>query len=143
LNRETESINSSIYEEAPKEFVIKPRIRSYREKIIKNPIENKGLRKEERKIAILKKREGEKQILDKYIKDGIIDFKNLPELNVQERIVLLRLISKGHSKKRSWHKGDTGLEYKVEIEEGESVVLNCKDGDLTMPHYKILIRGEV
>lgn len=141
-NRETESINSSIYDEKPTEFTVKPKVRTYREKIIKNPIINKENRKKENMKKILEKRLEEEKIIYKYIKDNEIVFSELPEIEGRDRGLLLRLLTKGRSKKREWNKSDVGLEYKIELEEGkENITLKCTDGNLSMPPYKIVFRG--
>lgn len=141
-NRETESINSSIYDETPTEFIVKPKIRTYREKIIKNPIVNKEKRKKENMKKVLEKRLEEEKIIYKYIKDNEIVFSKLPEIEGRDRGLLLRLLTKGRSKKREWSKSDVGLEYKIELEEGgENITLKCADGNLSMPPYKIIFRG--
>lgn len=141
-HRETESINSSIYEEAPKNFIIKPRIRNYREKAVKNPIVNKSERKAEKLKMLLEKRHKEEDIIKKYIVEDSIDFGTLPTLSEKDRLLLLKLLSKGRSKKRNWNKGEFGMEYNIELVEGHTVKLYCEDGVLTMPHYKINFRKE-
>lgn len=139
--RETESINSSIYEEAPREYIIKPKIRSYREKIIKNPIPNNRERKQEKLKNILAKREGEQRALSKYIKQGEIDFQKLPVLPPEDRLLLLTLIARGQSKKKKWIASDSNIIYRVEkLEDSGEITLNCEDGTLIMPHYKIIIK---
>ena len=45
-----------IYDEKPTEFTVKPKVRTYREKIIKNPIINKENRKKENMKKVLEKR---------------------------------------------------------------------------------------
>jgi uncharacterized protein (TIGR02677 family) len=139
-HRETESINSSIYEEPPRDFIIKPRVRNYREKILKNPIVNKGEKKADKLKTILEKRYNEAEIIKKYIIDNSIDLSKLPKLPTKDRLLLLKLLAKGRSKKRLWNKGEFGMEYKVELLEGSSIKLYCVDGTLTMPHYKITFR---
>ena len=141
-NRETESINSSIYDEKPTEFTVKPKVRTYREKIIKNPIINKENRKKENMKKVLEKRLEEEKIIYKYIQNNEIVFSKLPEIEGRDRGLLLRLLTKGRSKKREWNKSDVGLEYKIELEESkENIILRCTDGNLSMPPYKIVFRG--
>ena len=139
--RETESINSSIYEEPPREYIIKPKIRSYREKVIKSPIKDNREKKQEKLKAILQKREVEQRALNKYINQGEIDFEKLPVLPKEDRMLLLSLIAKGQSKKKKWVASDTNLLYKVErLQESSDITLKCEDGELIMPHYKIIIK---
>ena len=139
--RETESINSSIYDETPKNYIIKPRERSFREKIIKNPIKDKGNKKEEKLKNLLEKRKNEEERIKTFLKDNIIDFNELEQIEGKDRTLLLKLLSKGISKKQSWHKSDFGMEYVVDFSEAEeTITLNCRDGVLKMPHYKLIFR---
>ncbi|MGM9974155.1 MAG: TIGR02677 family protein [Clostridiaceae bacterium] len=139
--RETENINSSIYEEFPREYIIKPKIRSYREKVIKNPIPNNKERKQQKLKKILEKREGEQKALNKYINNGEIDFQKLPVIPPEDRLLLLRMIALGQSKKKKWIASDSNITYRVEkLEDSGDITLSCEDGSLIMPHYKIIIK---
>ncbi|WP_139904772.1 TIGR02677 family protein [Clostridium thermarum] len=142
-HRDTESINSSIYEETPKNIIIKPRVRTYREKVVKNPIVNKGEKKAEKLKLLLEKRYNEEEIIRKYMVEDSIDLGTLPNLPAKDRLLILKLLTKGRSKKRLWNKGEFGMEYKVELLDGEPIKLYCEDGVLTMPHYRIDFRKEV
>ncbi len=141
-NRDTESINSSIYDEAPREFVIRPKIRTYREKIVKNPIKNKEEKTKEKLAKVLERRLGEQKVIYNYIKDKSIDFGTLPIIPSKDRALLLRLLTKGISKKRQWHRGDMGLDYRVELQGVDNVIVKCDDGEFSMPHYKIIFKED-
>ena len=139
--RETESINSGIYDEAPKEYIIKPRERTFREKIIKNPIVDKGNRKEEKLQKILEKRKNEEDRIKNLLKDNVIDFAELTQVESNDRMLLLKLLSKGISKKQSFYKSDFGMEYQIDFSEASKMIsLNCSDGTLEMPHYRLVFR---
>ena len=142
INRETESINSSIYDEAATEIVIKPKVRTYREKIIKNPIKNKESRKKEKLKAVLEKRLEAEKIIYKYIKNNEINFSELDEIEGKDRVLLLRLLTKGRSKKREWNKSEIGLEYRIDLDDGKNITLRCKDGNLQMPPYRIVFKED-
>ncbi len=135
--RETESMNSSIFDESPTEVLIKPRIRTYREKTIKNPIIDKTELKKERKEEILRRRKEEEHSVEKFILKDKIDFGNLPTLATHDRQMLLRWLSKGKSSKRTWSKTESGKLFRVEALSTDSIVLKCEDGHFTMPHYVI------
>lgn len=143
FQRETESTNSSIYDETPSDIIIKPKIRTYREKIIKNPIVNKEERKKEKLMKILEKRKEESKILHKFIHNNEISFDSLPVINTEERVLLLRLLSKGRSRKREWSKNENGMEYKVVLCDGDNIKVACDDGNLSMPPYKIIFKEEL
>lgn len=135
--RSTESINSSIYDEKPCMEIVKPRIRAYREKAVRNPIINNEQRKNAMLEKIIKIRQEERKIIDSYIKDNVIDFSKLPEIDTQVRITLLRWLSKGMNSADRKAKTEDGRIYKVESPESfdKKCTLMCKDGTFEMPAY--------
>lgn len=136
--RETESINSSIYDENPYEVSIKPRVKNYREKAEKNPIRDKSEAKLEKQKVLLKQREEEKKLIEALIKDGIIDFSALPVLKPFERHVLLRWISKGNNNKGKKARTEYGKDYRlIPPTNNETIILKCQDGEFKMPAYVI------
>lgn len=135
--RETESINSSMYDEEPTEIILKPRIRNYREKMLKNPIEDKSERKKEKLRLIMEKRTKEEAIIKRLIVDNEIDFMKLPTLSYKERYVILRWLAKGQVSKRKGAKTEFGREYRILMAGKDEIKLKCEDGIFTMPHYII------
>lgn len=92
--RETESINSSIYEEEPDYVIVKPRIRQYREKTASRvALKDKREEKRIRLLKILAKREEEKALVESLIKDGKITFGELGVISKSQRGILLRWLS--------------------------------------------------
>lgn len=140
--RETESINSSIFDEVPTKIVTKPRVRTYREKIIKNPIEDKSKLKAKKKEEILQRRREEEHRIERFIMNQEIDFAHLPTLTTHDRQLLLRWLTKGRNSKKVWNKTENGKLFKVELPQNESVTLHSEDGSLTMPHYVIRFKEE-
>lgn len=140
--RATESDNSSIFDEEPMKVSLKPRIRTYREKMIKNPIIDKTELKVEKRQAVLQARKEEEYSVERFICHGTIDFKALPVLRSHDRQLLLRWLTKGKGMKKGWSKTESGKAYKVERVSEESVIIHCEDGNLTMPHYVIRFREE-
>lgn len=140
--RGTDSMNSSIYEECPTEIVTRPRVRTYREKAVKNPIIDKSYLKEQKKEEILKRRKEEERRVEKFILKAEIDFGQLPMLETHDRQLLLRWLSKGRSGKGSWSKTEGGKLFKVETGSQSSIMIHSQDGDFTMPHYIIRFKEE-
>lgn len=137
--RKTESINSSIFEEPSYVESIKPRIRAYREKSVRNPIINNEQRKSEMLHKIIKIREEEKKIIDNYIIEDTIDFAKLPEIQPHVRLTLLRWLSKGMNSPDKKGKTEDGRIYKVESPRSaeDKCKLLCADGTFEMPSYII------
>lgn len=136
--RDTESINSSIYDETPTEVVLRPRVRNYREKTIKNPIVDKSKEKEEKLKNIMAKRAREEEIIKRLIVNNEIDLERLPEITPKDRFVLLRWLSKAKGAKTKKSKTEFGREYSIENKKsGSSIKVKCEDGVFIMPHYII------
>ena len=137
--RKTESINSGIFEEPPYVESIKPRIRAYREKSVRNPIMNNEQRKNKMLHKIIKIREEEKKIIDNYIIENVIDFSKLPEIEPHVRLTLLRWLSKGMNSPDKRGKTEDGRIYRVESprSSGDKCKLLCADGTFEMPAYII------
>ncbi|WP_333860584.1 TIGR02677 family protein [Clostridium sp.] len=137
--RNTESINSGIFEEEPYVKKINPRIRSYREKSERNSIVDNNQKKKAMFEKVMKEREREKEIMKGYVKDGCIEFSKLPKIPSSVRITLLRWLSKGMNSSDGRGKTEDGIKYIVEIpkDEEERCTLDCDDGNLLMPPYII------
>lgn len=144
INRSTESINSGVFEEEPYVQVVKPRVRSYREKTSRNPIKSNADRKASMLEKVIKQREAETHIMDSYIVDNCIEFSKLPEIEPHIRTTLLRWLSKGINSVDNKGKTEDGRVYTVKIPENieDKCMLNCKDGTFVMPPYIIRFEGK-
>lgn len=143
-DRETESINSSIFEEKPTIVTVKPSNR-YREKTASRTyVKDKSKEKKEKAIEVLRQREKERYILESRIKDNKLSFKDLDGITREERTVFLRWLSLGLNRKNNeWVKNEFGKFYKVKnLDEKETILIKCKDGDLTMIAYELIFKEE-
>ena len=134
--RETDSINSSLLKEKSNEIEVKPRIRAYREKMPKIEIQDKTKEKQKQIELYMKKLEEERKELEKYIKDGKIDIKNLPIIKSSFRKTLLKWISKAGLMQDKQFVIEDGRKIKLLYpENNQYCVLKCEDGDLEMPAF--------
>ncbi|HAN09327.1 MAG TPA: TIGR02677 family protein [Clostridiales bacterium] len=143
LTRDTESINSSIYEEKPMLLDIKPRIRAYRETFEKTVIRDNTDKKKEALEAYLEGIARDMETVNSYINEGILDFKVLPVIEKNTRKILLRWLAKALANTSKITKTEDGR--RVEIlnpDTRERCVLKSKDGELEMPGYVLEVRGE-
>lgn len=141
IERETESINSSIYDEVAIEVVVKPINRSYREKKANTSfIKDKTLDKKDKFAKILLRREAEKRIMQGLIKDNRIDFGLLQNVSKEEKNILLRWLSRIIARKgQGFVTNELGLKYTLrELYPKERIVLKSEDGDLDMPRYELI-----
>lgn len=137
IERETESINSGVYEETPHIVEITPRTRTYRDKAKRTGIIDRTKEKEEAKRATIERIERERKLLDSYIKDDRLDFAELPVLEPSVRDTFLTWLSKALERKDRSAKTEDGRNYFIEEREGQTCVVECTDGKFTMPAYII------
>ncbi len=136
--RQTDSINSGIYDEKPQEIVIQPRIRSYREKSKRSGIEDRTREKEAVRQAMVRRLEEERRLLKSYIQDGRLEFASLPEIEPQVRDIFLTWLSKGLENKMHRGKTEDGQAFSVVLEDQQKTcILKCTDGTFRMPAYTI------
>lgn len=136
--RQTESINSGVYEEEPCRVTLTPRIRTYKEKARRSGIVDRTAEKEAMRQAAIRRMEEERQMLKSYIRDGRIDFADLPEIEPYVRGVFLSWISKALEQKNFRGKTEDGQTYYIEnADTKETCILKSPDGFLEMPAYRI------
>lgn len=143
FKRDTESINSGVYEESPTEFIIAPRIRTYRQKAERSGIAERTALKEEMKRKMLEKAEREKKLLQGYIREQVLDFSALPVIEPEVRDTFLVWLSKALENKSRVAKTEDGKKYRVTGgEAGERCKVKCTDGVFEMPSYRIIFEEE-
>lgn len=138
LVRETESINSSIYDEAPFQVQIKPRIRTYKEKAVRSGIEDKTVKKQELLAQYLLNLEREKAVMESYMQENILDVAALPIIKPHVRITLLKWIGKACSSPERKAKTEDGRVFTLIFpQDNRYCCLRCEDGDLQMPAFTL------
>ena len=141
--RETESINSGVYEEEPHVVTVMPRVRNYKEKAKRSGIADRTREKEEVRLAMLEKLREERHLLKSYIKEGRLEFAALPRISPQVRDVFLTWLSKGLENRNYCAKTEDGQEFRIELETPDSTcILDCTDGTFRMPAYSIIFDEE-
>lgn len=137
--RQTESINSGVFDEEPQEIVIQPRIRNYKEKSKRSGVEDHTKEKEAVRQAMVQRLEEERRLLKSYIQNGRLEFASLPEIEPQVRDIFLTWLSKGLENKMRRAKTEDGQVFSIILEnEQETCVLKCTDGTFRMPAYTII-----
>lgn len=137
--RQTDSINSGIFDEEPQEIIIQPRIRNYREKSKRSGIVDRTGEKEAVRQAMVRRLEEERRLLKSYIQDGRLEFASLPEIEPQVRDIFLTWLSKGLENKMRRGKTEDGQAFSVVLEDKQKTcLLKCTDGTFRMPAYTIL-----
>lgn len=133
--RDTDNINSSVYDETAFEYLLKPHTKTYREKRKAQGFSDKSLEKWQQRSAYLKKLENEKLLVLHYIKDGKLDFSAIDEVVPNTvRAIFLQWIAQANMNSQKKGRTEYGQEYRLIHKEGKCT-LRCEDGDLTMPLY--------
>ena len=138
--RKTESVNSGVFDEEPFVVSIKPKIRTYREKLERHQIVDKTDEKNRQREEILNKRKLEKETIDSFIKDGRIDFSQLDNIDSEIRKILLSWLSAAFGSGNYTMNNEFGNTVRISNPaEQNKIILNCKDGKLTMPAFVLEI----
>ncbi|MDO5416985.1 MAG: TIGR02677 family protein [Lachnospiraceae bacterium] len=133
--RETDSINRSVYEEPAAGVLLKPHTRAYKERKERGGFSDKSLEKLSQRMEYLKQIEKERTQMLRYVKDGILDVSRIEETVPEAvRITLLRWISQAALNGDGKGRTEYGQVFVLKKREG-SCILKCEDGDLRLPAY--------
>ena len=133
--REQDAVNSSVYEEEPAYFLLKPHTRTYREKKDRQGFTDKSFEKMIQRQSYLRGAEQQKEIVMRYIKDNRVVFSEIDEVvSEATRNIFLQWIAQANMSSQKTGRTEYGQEYKLIRKEG-TCTLNCEDGALIMPEY--------
>lgn len=139
FERETDNINSSILDEKKIEIEVKPRIRAFKERKNRTIIEDKSEIKRLKIEEYLKQREEERKLIRRYIINGKIVIKDLPEIEPVVRKSVLKWVSQANQTETKTTITEYGEKVQLVIpKNGERCTLKCTDGVLNMPAYELL-----
>ena len=141
--RETDSMNKSVYEEPAAEYVLKPRIRTYREKTRRSSISDTSREKQAAKSKMLQQLKEDRAKIAMLEQDGRIDFARLPVIEPRVREILLKWLSDALEDADCCAKTDDGRQYYLDMSHAkEKCVVHCEDGSFTMPVLSIVFQEE-
>lgn len=135
-NDATENMYRDIWEEQPTEWLVKPRVRHYREKKKPEAMIDRRKEKEETMTAYLAAKQQEEEELAQLITDGKIVLQELPVVASHIRKTLLGWIAKAMGREDRMVQTENGWKVKVVQREG-TITLKAEDGMLMMPNYEI------
>lgn len=143
LKRETDSIHSGVYEEAPHVVTVTPRVRTYKEKAKRSGIIDRSREKEEMRLAEIRRLTEERNLRNSYIRNGRLAFAELPVIEPHVRDIFLLWLSKALERKDHRAKTEEGQFYHIEQADTEEYcMLECTDGVFQMPAYTIVFEEE-
>ncbi|MCD7716362.1 MAG: TIGR02677 family protein [Lachnospiraceae bacterium] len=139
FERDTDSMNVGVYEEEPTEFLLKPRIRSYKEKTNRSAIRDTREEKAREKERLLQEMQRDRQEVERLEQDGAIDFAALPVIQPRVREILLKWLSDALEDDGYTARTEDGRLFTLDLEHAEErCVVRCSDGIFTMPRLRIL-----
>lgn len=138
-SRETDSMNSSVYEETPVEVLLRSRQRGGREKEHRSPVRDTSAQRVRVLQETRKRMEKQQKKLAALEKEHRIRFDSLPVLEPQVREILLQWVSNGLEHKDHQGRTESGRRYHLVLHPQQPpCVLHCLDGNLTMPAMELV-----
>lgn len=141
FERDTDSISSSILEEKTEVIEVKPRIREFKEKQQKSVIEDKTEMKKKRAQEYLEQLERERKLIEKYITNGKIIIKELPEIETIVRKSILKWIGSANQNENKQAITEDGkIVTLIFPKDNERCEMRCQDGVFEMPAFELEFR---
>lgn len=139
LVRNSDSMNLSVYEERPLDVRLKPRVRTYREKMNRTAITELAEDKHRARQEFITRQLEDRNKLRSLEQDGQIDFGQLPVIEPHIREILLKWMSYALEDADLAGRTEDGRNYHLDDSKAtEKCVLHCEDGNMTMPHFCIV-----
>lgn len=139
--RETESIQSGVFDESPTFYEKEARSRIRIQKRERIPAQNYELEKRMQMQEIIDEENKKKSVIQNYIQNQVIDFQKLPKIEAHTRKTLLYWLSKGLADKDLRSRTEWGQYFTVDKTNADLCILKCEDGDMEMPAYRLIFEG--
>ncbi len=132
-----ENTKTSAYEKEENIFELQSHSRTYRERRLKEGVEDKTMQKIMAKLEYEKTNKKKEEMINKYIKNNRLDISNINEIVSPDlRICLLTWISNANMHPDKIANTEYGKKFRlIEPEKNETCILCCNDGNIRMPKY--------
>lgn len=140
--RDTDSIDSGVFDEAPTFYSLEPRTRIKRLKTKRIPADDYQIEIQIQKQTRMDQLKQDRQIIESFIHEDVIDFSTLPQIDGYTRRILLLWLTRGLTNKNLSAKCEWGEMYTIDNSNQEICKVSCDDGDFYMPSFKICFKGE-
>jgi uncharacterized protein (TIGR02677 family) len=133
--KETEDIDTEMWEHSPTVLTLKPRIKQYREKTRPGAVVSRKREKDKMLQHYLLEKEAEQKLIEEMITNDKIILSDLPLIDPYVRKTILHWIGKCMSNRDGEAKTETGRRIRLlQLNEGR-ITLRAEDGVLDMPNY--------
>lgn len=136
--RDTDSIYSGVYEEAPTFYELESRSRKAVKKGERKPAVDYTLEKEMKRLEIEEQLQKDHAHIKALRQDGIIYFEKLPKIDEHTRKVLLGWLSKALNQQDHRSRNEYGEYYHIEKPKDKTCLITCEDGNFIMPCFQIV-----
>lgn len=137
--RETDRIDLSVYEEPPIEYLLQPRTRSYKPRVVRSGFADKSEEKAAQRQRILEEERALRQEVLGYIHNGVLDLAALDRpVSPAVRTVFLSWVAAANLSPDGRGQTQYGQYYTLKKRAGQTCRLICTDGTLTMPNCALL-----
>ncbi len=140
--RSTDSLSSATQEEDPFVYTLSSHSRTYKPRMERAAYSTSELQKAARRQAYLEELGSRRREVSKYIHQGRLSFAEIHDVISPElRMMLLSWIAQANMTASRVGRTEYGSRYRLQKEDGQCV-LQCRDGNLTMPCYVIVFEDE-
>lgn len=138
----TEDIYADIWDEAPADHEIMPRVQGIRTRTKADAMQERQIEKQAAREAFLKRRSEEQELVNQYIKDNKLVVRELGLVEPAVRKVMLGWIGRAMLRDDRTIKTEFGRMVKVSVLDGPPAALRSTDGQLTMPNVVFEFDGK-
>ncbi|HIZ45345.1 MAG TPA: TIGR02677 family protein [Firmicutes bacterium] len=140
-DRATDSMNQSVYAEPAAELILKPRVRTYRERSGRTSIQDASREKQQMRKQALEQMRADWKKLSELEQGGRIDFERLPVIEPRVREILLKWLSDALEDGGYSARTEDGRNFTLDMTHAdERCVVRCQDGNFTMPKLSIVFQ---
>lgn len=133
--KETEDIDTEMWDHSPTELTLKPRIKQYREKTRPGAVLSRKKEKEEMLQQYLLEKKAEQKLIEEMISNDKIILSDLPLIDPYVRKTILQWIGKCIVNHEGVTKTETGRRIRLVQLNENRITLHAEDGVLDMPNY--------
>ena len=140
-DRETDSMNQSVYDEPAAELTLRPRVRTYREKTGRTSIRDTAQEKAQARRQAVEQMKQDWERIGELERGGRIDFSDLPVIEPRVREILLKWLSDALEDGDYAARTEDGRNFALDMTQAdERCVVRCEDGNFTMPKISIVFQ---
>src|SRR5699024_5326794 len=140
-DRETDSMNQSVYEEPAAQLTLKPRVRTYREKSGRTSIRDTAQEKAQARKQAVEQMKQDWERIGELERGGRIDFSDLPVIEPRVREILLKWLSDALEDGDYAARTEDGRNFALDMTQAdERCGVRCEDGNFTMPKSSIVFQ---